>query len=486
MAQALIMPKFSLSKGINLNDFWMKYQVEWLKDYSQIKVQEKSRRIGATYVQSFEDVRDCIEKRYFKENPYRPLKIWFTSADLTAAKEYIDYCKEWALFFNNIFEDLGEVVLDEKKDIRALCIKFKNGAMIHALSSNPSQFRSKGGKVIIDEAAHHDDLRALLKAAFASAKVWGYPVRIISTHNGVGSYFNEIVKKVKADKLKYSLHTNPIQKAVEHGLADKALERKLTDEERAQWLEDMRADAGNEDDWNEEFCCIPIDEVSRFLTYELIQSCIDDNVLRDLEEITNDYYVGMDIGRRKDLSVIAGGEKYCDVLYTRQLETHSKLIFRAQKAQLYTHLKYNKFRRAGIDNTGIGANIAEDAALDFGKYRVEEITFTAGTKEELAFNLRIAFEDRAIRIPNDELLIKDLRSIRSTTGTGNHLRLDAERSETDGHGDRFWALALMLNAASSKKSAKPRVDSVKRKSSITQGFMSGLKGLGGVLRGGKF
>jgi len=40
--------------------YFLPYQIDWLNDNSQIKVWEKSRRIGATYVQAYEDVRDVV------------------------------------------------------------------------------------------------------------------------------------------------------------------------------------------------------------------------------------------------------------------------------------------------------------------------------------------------------------------------------------------------------------------------------------------
>ena len=58
--------------------------MRWINDNSKVKIWEKSRRIGATYVQSYEDVRDCV----YKTVP----AVWFSSADESAAREYIDYC----------------------------------------------------------------------------------------------------------------------------------------------------------------------------------------------------------------------------------------------------------------------------------------------------------------------------------------------------------------------------------------------------------
>ena len=94
--------------------FFLPYQQRWLSDNSPIKIWEKSRRIGATYVQSYEDVRDCIAKIV--------PAVWFSSADESAAKEYISYCEMWVKLFHAAAKSMGEVVLDSEKDVKALVI----------------------------------------------------------------------------------------------------------------------------------------------------------------------------------------------------------------------------------------------------------------------------------------------------------------------------------------------------------------------------
>lgn len=74
------------------------------------------------------------------------------------------------------------------------------------------------------------------------------------------------------------------------------------------------------------------------------------------------------------------------------------------------------------------------------KSRVNGVYFTAGTKEQMAINLKKLFEDKKISIPNDPLLISDLHAIKRTAGTRS-FKYDAKRNEY-GHADRFWALAL--------------------------------------------
>ena len=100
----------------NKTPFFLPYQMRWINDKSKVKIWEKSRRIGATYVQSYEDVRDCV----YKTVP----AVWFSSADESAAREYIDYCKQWTTLFNIAAKDLGEQILDSDKDIKAYVIAF--------------------------------------------------------------------------------------------------------------------------------------------------------------------------------------------------------------------------------------------------------------------------------------------------------------------------------------------------------------------------
>jgi phage FluMu gp28-like protein len=91
--------------------------------------------------------------------------------------------------------------------------------------------------------------------------------------------------------------------------------------------------------------------------------------------------------------------------------------------------------------------LAEEAKEQFG-WKVEPVTFTAPVKEELAFGLRQAFEDRKLRIVHDERLRADLRGIKKETTLAGNIRFvgDAE----DSHCDRFWAKALRQHAAASR------------------------------------
>ena len=72
---------------------------------------------------------------------------------------------------------------------------------------------------------------------------------------------------------------------------------------------------------------------------------------------------------------------------------------------------------------------------------------TGPRRLDAATALREAVEDRRLRIPADDGLRRDLHAVRAEAGPTGAPRLLAERSGTDGHADRFWALALACIAA---------------------------------------
>lgn len=441
--------------------YFLPYQIRWLSDNSKIKIWEKSRRIGATYVQSFEDVQDCLNKKV--------PAVWFSSADESAAKEYIDYCEMWVRFFHAIAKSRGVVVIDNDKDIKAFVIEFANGTKIHALSSNPKGFRSKGGKVVLDEFAFHNNPEELWKAA-RPCVTWGYPLRILSTHNGKNCLYYKFIDQVNKKQLNWSLHKTPIQLAVAEGLVDKIYQRQTTKEEQEEWLKNEQDNCFDEYTWLQEYCCIAVDEACAFLPYDLITTCEMDDILKPLSEIQNDIYVGMDIGRRKDLTVIWVLEKFENVLYTRAVIELLKMKFQKQAEILYEVLSLRNFRRSCIDATGIGMQLSEDAQTKFGKFRVEQIMFTNKIKEELAYTTRTNFENKTVFIPKEHNIREDLHSVRRITTTANNIRFDAEHSE-NGHADRFWALSLALHAAESGRgdiniSTRKRYETLK----LVEGF----------------
>ncbi|MBI4835913.1 MAG: hypothetical protein HY817_01500 [Candidatus Abawacabacteria bacterium] len=417
------------------NGLFLPYQRDWINDRSRFKIIEKSRRTGMTFAQSWEDVEDCLKKRV--------PAVWFSSSDESAAKEYMEYCQNWAKVLNMAAEPLGQEII-EKETVTTL--KFKNGTKIVALSSNPKAFRSKGGKVVLDEFAFHDKANELYKAAKPSiTSMKGlFPLRVISTHNGKNCRYFEFLDQAKKGKIPWSVHYVDIYKAVDQGYLDKIYGRTTTREEKDQWLAEEKAATGDDLVWQQEYCCIPVDESTAFLTYDLIKACEDDSILY-FTFPESAYFMGIDIGREKDLTVVWIVEKTATQKITRYVLELKKTAYSEQLDIISDLIDETKARRVCVDASGIGDMPAETLQERHGRYKVEKVKFTNPIKEELAVNVKIHFEDRLVLIPQSEEIRRDLHSIRKLSTSAGNSRYDAGRSNGS-HADRFWALALALHA----------------------------------------
>ncbi len=426
---------------LNLNKYFLPYQIAWLLDSSPFKIWEKTRRGGMTYVQSYEDTLDAISGKW---------DVWFSSADDTAAREYILYCQKWANLFNTAAEVFDEKAFDDLgKPVSVKSIRFANGKRITALTSSPSQFRSKGGKVVLDEFAWHADQPGMWAAA-EPVTTWGFPLRIISTHNGKSCQFYKLIQK--ADEIGAVVHKTTIYDAVDQGLVDKIYQRKATPAERTAWLDSKRKKVGPTS-WAQEYCCEPIDESTAFLSYNLIDGSAQPGILKSLEELQNPFLLGMDIGRHRDLTVIWIAELIEKRKYTRIINVMEKTKFRSQYLTLSTYLQHPLCRRACIDMGGIGAQIAEDAQTDFGAYRVEPVLFNNSNKSAMAEALKTDLEDREFLLPADgdvgRIIREDFHSLRQEVTTAGNTRFipDENEESPNSHADYFWAAALCRNAA---------------------------------------
>jgi phage FluMu gp28-like protein len=156
--------------------------------------------------------------------------------------------------------------------------------------------------------------------------------------------------------------------------------------------------------------------------------------------------LGVDVARSRDLTVFWLLETTGGVHFTRDICVLHNQPFSVQEELLWQRLSLPGLRRACLDASGLGRQLAERAVERFGPRRVEPVTFTTAVHEELAYPVRHAFERRAVRIPADKDLRADLRAIKKTATASGNIRFAADRGP-HGHADRFWALALALHAA---------------------------------------
>jgi phage FluMu gp28-like protein len=438
--------------------YFYRSQAEWIRDEGSLTIIEKGRQEGFSYAHSYKVVRRAAQRNARDE--------WVVSRDEVQAKQFILYCKRWANVLKYAAEDLGEQALmaQDGKSFQVQVLRFASGANIYALSSNPDAIVGKTGHVTLDEFALHKDQRTLYAVAKPVTQ-WGGTLAVISTHRGVGTVFNQIIRDIRerGNPMGWSLHSVPIQKAVEEGLVEKIDQvtgGKLTEQwEKSQanggtriglrewWLGKQRAECIDEEQWLQEYCCVPADESTAFISYEMITAAETEECHRDLEYLKacpNPLYIGWDVARKGDLSVIDVEEQAGDVMWERmRIEMRNKKYVEMRE-EFDRLMGLPAVRRACIDATGLGNETAERAVERWG-YRAEAVTFTGTVKQDLAYPLRMAHEDRKIRYPRDERLRADLRGVKKEVTAAGNVRFEGETG--DSHCDRFWAKALAVHAS---------------------------------------
>ncbi len=427
------------------------YQRRWVQDMSRIKIMEKSRQIGISWSSAYALVRRKVLTG-------AAFDAWVSSRDEIQAKLFLDDCKHFADLLKVVAEDLGVQVLDDKGST-SFVLRFASGVRINSMSSSPDAQAGKRGDRLLDEFALHKDNRKLYAIAYPGI-TWGGQLEMVSTHRGSHNFFNQLIceAREKGNPKKISLHRVTLEDALNDGFLYRLQEKLSPDDERQEMDETdyfnfIRSGCADEESFLQEYMCVPADDASAFLTYDQIAACeydqepehlTDASDFSDLSECKA-LYAGIDVGRNHDLTVLWLNSYEGERHLCRRLICLQDVPFSRQEEILYPILALPNLRRACIDATGLGMQLAERAVDRFGKYRIEAVKFTAPVKEELAYPFRSCFEDLNIRIPTDAKLRSDLRAIKKeTTGSGN-IRFSADRGE-NGHSDRFWAGALAVHA----------------------------------------
>lgn len=456
------------------------YQQRWVQDKSRFKIGKWSRQAGKSFATSLEAVIDCFENAG---------TTWvFLSAGERQSKELMRTAAIHARAINLAISEVEDTFKGEDKtEYKQLEILFPNGSRIIGLPANPSTARGHSANILLDEFGFHKDSREIWKALFPTV-TRGYKIRIISTPQGKKNKFYELwtAKTLQqydgtehvhiGERGGYSKHNVTIDQAVSMGLD-------LFDEEGNRIeTEDLRIALNDDEAWHQEYLVEFLDETTAWLPYDLIETVEDVRLvaeptwvtrlvaeailhhqeykhlesppafspawLFDELQITGDLYLGFDVARHRDLSIIWVDEKRGEIYCTLAAVSLKKQPFGVQRNVLFSLMKLPRMRRTCIDRTGIGEDMAERALELFGSSRVEGIQFTSAAKEVLAHGIKKSFEDQRDRIPADQTIRQSLHSVKKTTTDTGHFRFDAERTDLVGHADHFWAKALAVSARS--------------------------------------
>ncbi len=452
------------------------YQRRWIADQAQVKVSEKSRRIGITWTEAADRALSAATIGR------AGIDGWYIGYNKDMALEFVEAAAGWARRFNRAAQAVEEIVLeDERADILAYRIRFASGHKIVALSSRPSNLRGKDGCAVIDEAAFHEDLPGLLKAALAFT-MWGGLVRIISTHNGADNPFNELIGEIRAGRRPYSLHRTTLDDAIGDGLY-----RKICEQEGLEWNEAGQREWRQQivdfygDNAGEELFCIPRASSGAYLSSVLIEARMragipilrwelpaefsgrpeqvrhsetrdwcEDNLAPVLAKLDPNLATcfGEDFGRSGDLTVIWLLQIATDLTRRTPLVVELRNIpFRNQEQVLfYIADRIPRFAAGAMDARGNGQYLAETAAQRYGS-RIMQVMLSESWYRENMPRYKAAFEDGTIEIPKDADVLSDHRAFVLEHGVA---KIAERRPGSDGkgrHGDSAMAAALAYFAS---------------------------------------
>ena len=498
------------TSGLNVPVALMAYQRKWVADKSPLKVIEKSRRTGLTWAEASDNVLTAASARSAHGQ-----NVYYIAYNQDMTIEYIQACAMWARVFNHAASEIEEGFWDGEDDdrhIKTYTIRFPaSGFRIVALSSRPSNLRGRQGVIVIDEAAFHDHLDELLKAAMAML-IWGGSVRIISTHNGTDNPFNELIEDIRSGRRKGSVQRVTFREAVACGLYRRVCLRlgcdwTLPDENR--WVDSVYAFYGS--DAEEELDCIPANGSGTWLTRALIESrmspdtpvlryecpagfelladtvrrnaCRDwmaehlDPVLQALPPDARSFH-GQDFGRSGDLSVHVPLIQMKNLVRRIPFVLELRNVPFRQQEQITFHLLDNLPRLTGsaFDARGNGQALSEYAMQRYGTSRIRQVMLSESWYRENMPSVKAALEDGMLAgLPKDDDILADFRLAKVIRGVP---RIPDIRStgEDKGkrHGDSLVATALAWFASREINKGPVTVRSRRKRAGrrITEGYLS--------------
>lgn len=405
------------------------YQKAWVHDESNFKIAVKARQIGWTFAAALRVAIRRVKKR--------GTTMWISASE-RQSREAIEYIKLHLEAMGRKFSEMEVNFPDVEPKVQV--INIDNGSRIFAMPANPGTIRGFSGDVVLDEFAFHRDPVKIWRAALAIASR-GHQIEVISTPNGAVGKFYELARKAglispspaQRQAGIWSAHWCDIHTAVAQGCPVNVRE--------------LREAADDEDSWLQEEECVFLADAENYIPMELVVTCESEAATLELPasfSANGQLYLGVDIGRKKDRTVLWLLEKLGDVFWTRQVEVLPRTPFKVQFSLIDALMP--GVTRACVDATGLGMQLAEDLQNKWGG-KVEPVEFNISNKESMATNTKRQFEERLVRIPPAAFIRRSVNAVKRFTSPTGHFRFDADRTE-QGHADEFWSLALALAAAS--------------------------------------
>ncbi len=449
---------------------------------------EKGRRTGITYALGLDSAIIAASSTEAGGD-----NVYYVGDTKDKGLEFIGYCGHFARVMASAMAEgfMGvEVFLFEDKQpdgdtkfITSYRIRFASGKQIVALSSNPANIRGLQGIVIIDEAAFHANVQAVIDACLALL-IWGGKIRIVSTHNGQKNPFNQLVKDARDGVNLFKPHRCTFDDAVKNGLYERVCLIRgwtPTEEGKRAWYNKVRGSYGaNRAAMLEELDAIPREGSGVAIPTIVIESCMhevrpivrltldtdfallpgderrrrcDDWIhthidpLLELLDPSLDHFFGSDYARHFDFAVFGPVTTRQDLCRHWPWFVEMLNVPTRQQEQILWHIirRLPRFRCGAMDATGNGATLAEYTADEFGHDRIIQIKFNDAWYRDNMQGFVDGWFDKMIDAPRDVDVKNDVRSLERIDGI---IKLpgvrvaDSQDAAAKRHGDAAITMAL--------------------------------------------
>ncbi|HYY91578.1 MAG TPA: terminase family protein [Candidatus Dormibacteraeota bacterium] len=318
-------------------------------------------------------------------------------------------------------------------------LEFANGSTIEALPNSPETIRGETcDLIILDEAAYVRWDRELYDSTIYAITTTDGSFLAVSTPGSRDSLFYEMCEN---DDLfgEFSRHHVSYRDALE---PNGPLKQKVVDSLRVQ----MRQDPWR---WQREMEAEFAEDEEAFFPLSLLTSCISYD-LKTYNETTmmtgtvpeGIYYIGCDLGKKQDHSVVAVTEKkqgQVNLIHMKQFKLGTD----------YSHImgylnrlgqRLSTVKRTVIDQTGVGEFFVEQAIKE-GIKQPEGVLLTIPEKEARMFYLRHLMEEGKLHISHDTDLMNEMNVEQYQLMKTGQIQFS---NPTGTHDDRLWALALAV------------------------------------------
>lgn len=323
----------------------------------------------------------------------------------------------------------------EENDLIRYCLKsssqtelnFHNGSRVRALPCGPEGTSIRGFTadiVIMEESGYIKDsiVSEVILPMIASTQSYGQVIKI-GTPKGKNNFYESCYGK----ETTYTVFHYDWRIVVDEGQVTKD----FIDEQKKN-LTDM--------EFNTEYEAKFIEDSDSYFKQSLIDACTEDYGM-EFAHPKSEFILGVDFARMgEDVTVFVIVEKSMkgEIKVNYIEETKHKLMTDTIGRVKMLNEKYN-FVMMYLDETGMGAGPTDVLTEHFGVDKVEGITFSMRSKQDLYSNLKKMMEQGKIKIPNNKKLLYQMADLRYEVASSGDLKI--HHSER-GHDDYPDSLAL--------------------------------------------